>query len=160
MATSNNYVLEAQKLLRHIRHCYSEGKESISGTRLDLNNKEIEDLIFKHCDALSWALTALEEYIQRPDEKGFKFTEKSGEGLIKCLDCDYTEKIVAFFRWVDGCKTGYQCQTCFKFDSVRDEKAAEIISGCSCGGVLTRKRKLICPRCHSIDLKYRTTMMT
>ena len=160
MATSNKYVQEALELLLHIKNCYSEGKESVSGTKLDLNNKEIDDLVFKHKDALSWAVIALEEYIERPDEKGFKFTRISGGGLIKCVECDYTERIVAFFHGVDGCTTGYQCKSCFKFDSVDNETGSEIVSGCDCGGDLTRKRKLICPRCHSINLSYGVTVMT
>ena len=59
---------------------------------------------------------------QTSNIKNLLFEHAGGTGEILCMDCGYSENIVAFLRYVGGCSTGHQCQKCgqFKALSYRD----------------------------------------
>ena len=97
--------------------------------------------------------------------KGLWFSYMGGHGAIRCKDCDHTEEVTSFIHGTNSSSSGFQCQGCGKFASIRSGgpgKANEYEDGlvCECGGSLERKKVLFCPQCKSEDLSYRTLYIT
>ena len=97
--------------------------------------------------------------------KGLWFSYMGGHGTIQCKDCDHTEEVTSFIHGTNSSSSGFQCQDCGKFASIRSGgpgKANEYEDSlvCECGGSLERKKVLFCPQCKSEDLSYRTLYIT
>ena len=97
--------------------------------------------------------------------KGLWFSYMGGHGTIRCKDCNHTEEVTSFIHGTNSSSSGFQCQGCGKFASIRSGgsgKANEYEDSlvCECGGSLERKKVLFCPQCKSEDLSYRTLYIT
>lgn len=97
--------------------------------------------------------------------KGLWFSYMGGHGTIRCKDCDHTEEVTSFIHGTNSSSSGFQCQVCGKFASIRsggpgqaNEYEDSLV--CECGGSLERKKALFCPQCKSEDLSYRTLYIT
>lgn len=71
------------------------------------------------------------------------FKNMGGVGNIECLDCNYQEKIVSFIHGNYNAISGFQCQSCGRFHSVRSHLEEYHMIGkyidpliCNCGGIL------------------------
>ena len=137
------------------------GINPISGEEYDEN--PLHPAILR---ALSWAETALEKYELPPIDPGISFSTMGGMGTITCMDCGHTETVTSFTHGFDDegnlahGRSGHQCQSCWKFAAVDDTTADQIASECPCGGTLERSKKLRCPKCQSLGLIYKCTLMT
>jgi len=103
------------------------------------------------------------------------FKEMSGGGIIRCIDCGYSEGIAAGYHgvkknpmydenideelddflcsnneeYIETYFLGYQCQSCGKFYALEENDRL-----CDCGGVLERDKPIFCPKCKSKHVKY------
>ncbi len=105
------------------------------------------------------------EKILEEKSKGLWFSYIGGCGKIKCKDCDHSESITSFIHGINSSSTGFQCQSCGKFSSVRSggpgqaneyERSLE----CECGGKLDRDKVIFCPSCKSENLIYQMEFIT
>ena len=107
------------------------------------------------------AYKELVESINKPKpeikEKVLMHQYMGGAGDIVCEECFYQEHIVSFLHgfgpdaWTN---TGYQCQSCGKFQSIERAYKLDQIPTCECGGKLSRDEVLFCPKCRSTKLDY------
>jgi len=152
--SSREQVDKAIQILQQLNLNLIYGIDPITGQ--EYQGERFDDLSW----TLYWAEKALNAFVPPPDEKGITFGRMGGFGEVKCKLCGYREKIVSFTHGLTSCTSGYQCQNCWKFESVDDTNSDEIEKGCSCGGTLSRRMKLYCPRCRSIELAYSCIAMT
>ena len=105
------------------------------------------------------------EKILEEKSKGLWFSYIGGCGKIRCKDCDHSESITSFIHGINSSSTGFQCQSCGKFSSVRSggpgqaneyERSLE----CECGGKLDRDKVIFCPSCRSQNLIYQMEFIT
>jgi antitoxin component YwqK of YwqJK toxin-antitoxin module len=103
-------------------------------------------------------------------EKGkplFFGKDTHGSGFIVCRDCGFEQEITSYLHnlpsdismtaWTGG----YQCQLCGKFQArTSTPEKRDINLTCECGGIISDKEPLFCPKCKSFDLEYHCTMMT
>jgi len=97
--------------------------------------------------------------------KGLWFSYMGGHGKITCKDCDHSEEVTSFIHGINSSSTGFQCQGCGKFSSIKSGgpgKANQYEESliCSCDGVLERDKILFCPTCKSHNLSYLTMYIT
>ena len=97
--------------------------------------------------------------------QGLWFFYLGGYGAISCNDCNHSESITSFTHGRDSSTTGFQCQGCGKFASIRSGgrgRASQYESSliCECGGKLEREKVLFCPTCKSKNLKYNMEFIT
>lgn len=93
------------------------------------------------------------------------FVNMTGAGTITCNDCNYEENIIAFTHGFDendctDSNTGYQCQSCGKFQALTQCDINEKKFTCECGGLLDREKPLFCPQCKSKNVIYGTKYIT
>jgi len=99
------------------------------------------------------------------DNKSYLYFKNTfGGGMICCHGCGYKEEI--------NCSThgfgeptefydGYQCQSCGKFHTVTTYGNESIDpEKCDCGGELSRKNPIFCPKCKAADVWYQIKYMT
>lgn len=95
------------------------------------------------------------------DENLLYFTQIGGAGNIICKNCDFNEKIVGFLHgtgtWT---KTGFQCQTCGKFHSIKNVLTQTTDKNCDCSGNLERDKPIFCPKCKSKNVAYQMSYIT
>lgn len=103
-------------------------------------------------------------------EKGkplFFGKDTHGSGYILCRNCGFEQKITSHIHnlpsdirmttWTGG----YQCQLCGKFQArTSTPQKRDIDLNCECGGMISNKEPIFCPKCKSLDLEYHCTMMT
>jgi hypothetical protein len=98
-----------------------------------------------------------EETVEKPVYLYFDNIGKTG--TVKCLDCDYQENIVSETHRYDRYErptdriVGYQCQSCGRMHAIK-YPVAKFMLVCSCGGKLSRKNPVFCPKCKSKNMKY------
>jgi hypothetical protein len=97
--------------------------------------------------------------------KGLWFSYIGGHGTVMCKDCEHNEEITSFIHGINSSTTGFQCQACGKFASIRSGgpgKANEYEESlvCKCGGGLDREKIIFCPNCQSKNLSYQTLYIT
>ena len=95
------------------------------------------------------------------------FSKASGSGIISCNKCFYSESILGFIHSYDfsngnRCGTeGFQCQTCGKFHTIKSyEHENYVLKNCDCGGNISRKEFIFCPKCKSDDIEYQNKYLT
>jgi len=84
------------------------------------------------------------------------FKTLGGMREIQCNDCGEQWTVVSFLHGHGAeldCDTGYQCQTCGKFQTLHNELSNAIEGGCECGGCLSREGELFCPYCKSRSIE-------
>ena len=103
-------------------------------------------------------------------EKGkplFFGKDTHGSGFILWRDCGFEQKITSYLHnlprdirmttWTGG----YQCQLCGKFQARKSTpQKRDIDLNCECGGMISNKEPIFCPKCKSLDLEYHCTIMT
>ena len=95
------------------------------------------------------------EELAEENDKQLYFYRMGGEGIIRCIDCDYSERIVSFLHgFGEWSSTGFQCQKCGRFHAIDDGKENAKLIKCECGGSLEREKPLFCPKCQSKILLY------
>jgi hypothetical protein len=99
--------------------------------------------------------------------QGLEFSMLGGGGELECEDCGHRQEIVSFthgalsgpnaFR-----ECGVQCLDCGRFQSLvwSGDGDEEPVSGCECGGELSRTHFLFCPKCRSKSLSYSMRYIT
>ena len=97
--------------------------------------------------------------------KGLWFSYMGGHGTVSCKVCYHTEDVTSFIHGTNSSSSGFQCQGCGKFTSIRSGgpgKANEYEDSliCECAGSLEREKVLFCSQCKSEDLSYRTLYIT
>ena len=100
-------------------------------------------------------------------EEPLYFTSMGGMGTIFCKSCDFKEEIVSFLHSQEHVEkewheSGYQCQSCGNFKAITNDDDIDNFASelCSCGGKLSRKLPLFCPKCKGRNLKYRLRIIT
>jgi hypothetical protein len=89
-----------------------------------------------------------------------------GAGTIHCNDCGYKEDVISFIHGIDengasaDGSTGYQCQSCGKFQTLDDFEVRNKCFICSCGGELDRDAPMFCPQCKSWNMDYKMNYIT
>ena len=110
--------------------------------------------------------TEPEPAVHLSPRQALKFMFMSGTGEVSCLACGHKERMAGavYFRSRETggsvIHSGYQCQTCRKFDVLvmRDGLAPDL--QCACGGEMSREEVLLCPACASQNLEYECFLMT
>ena len=97
--------------------------------------------------------------------KGLWFSYMGGHGTVSCKDCNHSEEVTSFIHGINSCSSGFQCQGCGKFASIRSGgpgKANEYEESlvCRCGGSLDREKIIFCSSCKSKNLSYQTLYIT
>lgn len=107
---------------------------------------------------------ALEKTLEEKS-KGLWFSSIGGCGKITCKDCNHSEAITSFIHGINSSSTGFQCQSCGCFCSLKsggpghaNEYEATLV--CECGGKLDRDKILFCPSCNSENLIYQLEFIT
>ena len=91
-----------------------------------------------------------------PEEKiGLYYDKMAGAaGHINCTECSFIVLIDVwahdYKKW--AIKTSYQCLSCGEFKNPSLFKD-DTVAACSCGGTLSNKHKLFCPKCKSDKLQ-------
>lgn len=74
-----------------------------------------------------------------------------GTSRIECLNCGWSSHITSFIHGGSGdvsCSwTGFQCQQCGAFTTVKDCSDDNSVRRCECGGELRRDKFMFCPSC-------------
>lgn len=94
-----------------------------------------------------------------PDDRLY-FRNMGGAGIIRCSQCKYAQEFVSFLHGANWERTGYQCQKCFKFLDIENEKFPLRSRRCECGGKLARDRTVFCPRCRTNNVTYESCRIT
>jgi len=97
--------------------------------------------------------------------KGLWFSYMGGHGTVSCKDCNHSEEVTSFIHGINSSSSGFQCQGCGKFASIRSGgpgKANEYEESlvCRCGGSLDREKIIFCSSCKSKNLSYQTLYIT
>ena len=93
---------------------------------------------------------------------GLTFQCISGVGELVCGNCGIRTPMVSFEHGAPGqwCNSGYQCQSCFRLHTIKNDDKLEELPKCGCGGGLSRDATIRCPVCRSkevgFDLEYIT----
>ena len=107
------------------------------------------------------------------------FSRVGGVGIVECCDCGYKEEVHCSVQGVinlDGVnKRGFwrsvQCPNCFAFEveTHYSGKQDEGLKCSHCGTVIREKggtiyqardKHLVCPKCHSVQLRYMMSYLT
>lgn len=105
------------------------------------------------------------EEVLNEHAKGLKFPYMGGCGTIVCKECHFSQSITSFTHGHESSTSGYQCQSCGDFHSIRTGgpgNASEIKDSllCNCGGQLDREKVVFCPSCKSTQMAYSVEFMT
>lgn len=98
---------------------------------------------------------AAEAFEREWRERGLRFSDINGIGVIACDSCGYREHITAFLHFANHCEAGEQCQMCGRFRKM-DASAQK----CECGGCFDSEKDLFCPACRSKSVSYEMHMCT
>ena len=138
-----------------------ETEKYIRKTPVAINTK-YRELIEKE---LNWI--GYNEPINVKKKEKLFFSKASGSGIISCNKCFYSESILGFIHGYDfsngkRCGTeGFQCQTCGKFHTIKSyEHENYVLKNCDCGGNISRKEFIFCPKCKSDDIEYQNKYLT
>lgn len=106
---------------------------------------------------------ALREFTEK--SKSLWFSYMGGHGLLSCNDCEHKEEVTSFIHGVDSSSSGFQCQSCGKFEKIGSGGPGQANEykrslTCECGGAFKRDKMLFCPTCKSQNLSYKTLFIT
>ena len=77
-----------------------------------------------------------------------------GGGMLICHHCRHSEKITTSMHGRNNySKTGFQCQSCGKFEAV-ENSGALASPQCECSGQLRQDQPIFCPKCKSRKVRY------
>ena len=139
----------------------NDAEKYIRKTPLVINTK-YRELIEKE---LNW--TGYNEPINIKIKEKLTFSKISGSVKISCNKCFHSKSILGFIHGYDfsngkRCGTeGFQCQTCGKLHKIQSyEHENYVLMNCDCGGKLSRKNVIFCPKCKSEDIEYQNKYLT
>lgn len=93
-------------------------------------------------------------------DKHLYYWKMGGAGTIRCLECNFQQKIISFLHGANWNNSGYQCQKCGKFHEIECDLDNSKRKRCECGGKLDRDKPIFCPKCKTTNLSYYLRIIT
>ena len=141
-------------------HSFDKLKEKMSRLKKEDKQPYCQYMNMQYEDYIKSFWNSLDANGNPPFEKEadrqLYYKHMGGQGTISCYDCGYKSEIVSFLHGVNNAVSGYQCQGCGSFQSLKTIKPLT----CSCGGELSRDKPIFCPQCKSKNMEYWCSILT